>query len=102
MACNDSHSGWIEKYELNEGITIIYTFVSDLPVGLTGLAFDSVGNLYAASRGDGTIIQFDSSGKMSTFASGFDYPMFITTQVPEPFTYLLFVFGGLVLRRKAH
>jgi streptogramin lyase len=75
------------------------TFASDLS-NPYGLAFGSGGNLYTALYGNGTIMKFDSSGNSSIFASGLSQPTFITTDIPEPATLLLFAAGGLILRRK--
>ncbi|HVM60715.1 MAG TPA: NHL repeat-containing protein [Verrucomicrobiae bacterium] len=63
-----------------------------------GLAFDSAGNLYVANSGDGTIEEFGTNGVGTVFASGLSDPTFLATQVPEPGSWVLVVFGcGMVL-----
>jgi sugar lactone lactonase YvrE len=47
----------------------VTSFVTGLSSGLSGLAFDSGGNLYAASQGGGVIYKITPTGSVSTFAS---------------------------------
>ena len=49
-----------------------------------GIAFDSVGNLYAANWGNNTIERFTSGGDRSVFATTSGGPAELAITVPEP------------------
>ena len=73
-----------------------------------GLAFDSAGNLFAASINNNTIEKINSSGTVTVFVnSGLNSPHDMAVQpVPEPSTWALLavglgvVLGGMRLRRR--
>lgn len=62
----------------------------------TGLAFDDKNNLYVTLGN--TIMEFDSAGGHSSFASGLDQANYITIQpVPEPSVAMLLLVGVAVM-----
>ncbi len=79
-----------------------------------GLAFDSVGNLFAVSN-SGTIQKFTTGGVGSVFATGLNNPQFLAfttdagvplplaNQVPEPSAVALMLgTGGLLVLLRRH
>jgi sugar lactone lactonase YvrE len=72
------------------------------PSSVGGLAFDSLGNLYASTLGNETIVRIAPNGAVSPFASFSSdfFPQFLAVQpaaVPEPAGPVLFATGLLVL-----
>ncbi len=63
VACGDR----IEKFDLATGADL-GVFASSGLSDACGMAFDSIGNLYVANRGNGTIMRFTWSGVGSLFA----------------------------------
>lgn len=75
-------------------------FASAAPYDTDGLAFDSLGNLYAGHDGDGGISVFAPDGSMTTFA--LSEPDVTTSflaigPVPEPASALILTVAGLAL-----
>jgi len=60
------YGGWIEKFDPQGNGTKVYS--ANLQ-GVSCLAFDAVGNLYAS--GGNVVAKFDTQGNRTTFASGF-------------------------------
>lgn len=80
-------------------------------VGINGLAFDSLGNLYASNYMAGTISRFDSTGLFTGYIvtgagaygpSGLALHEMDMTDVPEPSAFLLTPLGlaGLIVVRR--
>ncbi len=96
LFASSSQNGTILKLNTSGNIT---TFASGFNHP-GGLAFDSSGYLYAADYYG--IYKFDMAGNRSTFAAtGLHYTTgSIVTQVPEPGTFLLIIFGSIIAGRR--
>jgi sugar lactone lactonase YvrE len=91
-------SGFIYKFDSN-GNSTIFGYGQHLKY-TTGLAFDSMGNLYETNRVvPGTINKIDPYGNSTVFASGLNGSTAIAI-IPEPTTISLISLGLLALRRK--
>ncbi len=64
-------SGFIEEVNTNR---VGWIFPGSGLVWPAGLAFDENGNLYVANSGNGTIVEFDTNGVGTVFASGLNSP----------------------------
>jgi drug/metabolite transporter (DMT)-like permease len=62
----------------------------------SGLAFDSLGNLFVANQGNGTIEDITPGGVGSVFASGLHGPTYLAF-IPEPSAWALAGVGLVML-----
>jgi DNA-binding beta-propeller fold protein YncE len=99
---NSPFNKTIEKFA-SSGVGTVFASESSGVNWPAGLAFDSVGNLYAALFYPNLIEKFDSSGAGTVFTtSGLNEPIYLAFQpVPEPSTWALLACGlGTLLSMK--
>ena len=104
MICLPRHGTcYIYKFSPDGTQTIFATGL----IAPTGLAFDSLGNLFVADNASGDIYEYTPDGSRSVFASGLNDPFALAFHqsgilfVPEPTVLGLLVIGvtALLIRR---